>query len=207
MSEEMSFDDFQALYGPWRPLPPAEVASLFSGSGVQWWIGGGWAVDAAARVTRVHEDVDVVVLRHEFSDVRRRLSEFHLWEAESGALKPLAADEALREEVSQVWIRRDAYSPWLVDLLLTPTDGEDWLYKRDQRIRRPLASIGFVGDDGVNYLQPEIVLLFKAKLKRSKDEIDFEVLLPHLSAQGREFLAQALGDSEPGHPWLARLDR
>jgi hypothetical protein len=116
--------------------------------------------------------------------VRRRLPEFHLWEAESGARKPLAADEDLREEASQLWVRRDAYSHWLLDLLVTPTDGDDWLHKRAQRIRRALASIGFVVDDGLNYLQTEIVLLFKARLKRSKDEIDFDVLLPHLSAEG-----------------------
>jgi hypothetical protein len=80
--------------------------------------------------------------------------------------------------MSQLWVRRDAHSPWLVDLLLTLTDGNDWLYMRDQGIRRPLATIGFVVDDGVKYLQHEIVLLFKAKPKRSKDEIDFDVL-PH----------------------------
>jgi hypothetical protein len=62
-----------------------------------------------------------------------------------------------------------------------------------------------VGSDGLPYLKPEIVLLFKARLRRGKDEADFIGLLPHLSATGRAFLDAALRISEPDHPWLALL--
>jgi hypothetical protein len=64
----------------------------------------------------------------------------------------------------------------VVDLLLTPTDGESWVFKRNDAIRRPLDSVGWVAPDGVSYLRPEVVLLFKAKLGRPKDEADFRSL-------------------------------
>jgi hypothetical protein len=145
------------------------------------------------------------VLRDELPAVRRHLEGFHVWEAESGMLRPLPAGEPPREEVSQLWVRVDAYSPWVLDLLLTPTDGDDWLYKRDHRIRRPIDGIGFTGPDGIAYLRPEIVVLFKARLGRRKDDADFQLLLPHLSTADRMFLVEALRMTEPDHPWLATL--
>ncbi|MBJ7594913.1 MAG: hypothetical protein JF886_08635 [Candidatus Dormibacteraeota bacterium] len=186
-------------------MAPAHVASLFSASGFRWWIGGGWAVDAVTGVTRLHEDTDVVVLRDDLAAVRRHLHDFHFWEAESGILRPLPSGESPREEVSQLWLRDDAYSPWVLDLLLTPTSGDEWLYKRDRRSRRPLASIGFERPGGIAYFRPEILLLFKAKLDRPKDYADFQALLPHLTEAARTFLVDALDISEPEHPWLSEL--
>lgn len=46
-----------------------------------------------------------------------------------------------------------------------------------------------MGHDGISYQRPEIVRFFKARPKRAKDEVDFE-LLPHLSVEGRDFFAR-----------------
>lgn len=185
-------------------MRPAHVCDVFFECGFPWWIGGGWAVEAAGGHSRLHEDTDVLVLRRDLDRVRTYLAEYHLWQADSGWIAPLPLRGRLRDDTSQLWLRRNAHSPWELDLLLTPTDGDDWLYKRDARIRRPLNSIGFLADDGIPYLRPEIVLLFKAKLLREKDQADFDSLLPHLSAASREFLAGALIATLPRHPWLAQ---
>ncbi len=203
----MSFENFQALYGAWRPMAPRQVGELFAGCGFPWWIGGGWAVEAAGGRRRLHEDTDVVVLRRDVAQIRGCLGGYHVWQADSGSLKPLTRDGILGEEVSQLWLRRDAYSPWELDLLLTATDGDDWLYKRNNSVRRPLLDIGFTGADGLPYLKPEIVLLFKAKLRRDKDEADFDTLLPQLSSASRAFLSSALQTTLPAHRWLTRLRR
>ena len=59
--------------------------------------------------------------------------------------------------------------------------------------------------DGVPYLVPEIVLLFKAKSARDKDEADFRAVLPHLSETRRAWLAETLAQVHPGHHWLPDL--
>ena len=82
--------------------------------------------------------------------VRDWLADHHLWEAHRGALRPLRPGAALAPGPQQLWVRRNATSPWVVDLLLTPTDGETWVFKRNDRIRLPLESLGWVAPDGVS---------------------------------------------------------
>ena len=59
--------------------------------------------------------------------------------------------------------------------------------------------------DGIPYLQPEVVLLFKAKAVRPKDELDFAAVLPHLESSRRLWLRDALTLVHPGHAWLESL--
>ena len=111
----------------------------------------------------------------------------------------------MTEGCEQLWVRHDARSPWFMDILVTPSEKDEWLFKRDHRIRRPLAEIGRSGAGGVRYLRPEIVLLFKAKLLREKDQKDFEAFLPDLDIAAQRWLAEALAMAHPGHEWLAVL--
>lgn len=103
-------------------------------------------------------------------------------------------------------MRRDAESPWLLDLVLTPHRGRTWISVRDDRLRLPLGAATFVGPHGVRYLRPEVVLHRKARHQRAKDDRDFELVLPLLDPDGRAWLRHALELVHPGHPWLARLD-
>lgn len=60
--------------------------------------------------------------------------------------------------------------------------------------------------DGIPYLAPEIVLLFKAKSPKEKDEADFALTLPTLTPERIEWLLEALGIVHSKHRWTARLD-
>lgn len=204
---DLSPDEFEALYGEWRGLLPAEVARLFEFAPFPWWIAGGWAIEAASGVSRPHEDTDVVVLRRDLAALRDWLSDYHLWETHGGALRPLRPGGDLEPDREQLWVRRNARSPWLLDLLLTPTDEEWWLYKRDESVRLPLGEVGRTGPDGVPYLRPEIVLLFKAKLYRPKDNEDLRAMQSKLGPRELRWLLDALTNTLPGHPWLAEIVR
>ncbi|MGW2108683.1 hypothetical protein ACWCPL_19185, partial [Streptomyces sp. NPDC001948] len=59
--------------------------------------------------------------------------------------------------------------------------------------------------DGIPYLAPELVLLFKAKHARRKDQTDFDATVPHMTPAQRETLAGLLARVHPGHPWLTDL--
>jgi hypothetical protein len=110
----------------------------------------------------------------------------------------------LLEGCRQLWVRRDARSPWLFDLLLTPHEADTWISVRDDRIRRTLAESVFT-HDGIHYLRPEIVLHLKAKLNRSKDDSDFTAALSLLESDACTWLRSALKITNPDHPWLERL--
>ena len=59
--------------------------------------------------------------------------------------------------------------------------------------------------EGIPYGRPEVVLLYKAKHTRPKDDADFAATLPRLDGARRGWLADALELVHPGHRWLARL--
>jgi hypothetical protein len=55
---------------------------------------------------------------------------------------------------------------------------------------------------GVPVLCPAIVLLFKAKAPRPKDEADFRSVRGALGCERRHWLGDALRLCHPNHPWV-----
>jgi hypothetical protein len=197
---DMDEATFQALYGRWDPLSPGEVAELFAGFPVRWWVVGGRACRVGAPA-RHHEDTDVAVRRSDLDGLREALSGWHLWEAGSGALRPLLPGQPLTEGCHQFWVRRDAQHPWRLDLQLDPSN-QEWAFKRDTSIRVPWRrAVQTVS--GIPYLRPEIALLYKARHDRPKDRADLAAAV--LDADARAWLADTL-ERLGYHTW-ARLAR
>jgi len=200
-------------WGPWDPLSPQDVATLLSSLSVPWWISGGWAIDLfLGRQTRDHADLDVQFLRHDQQVVR---AAFAGWDVQAALPQPRSEDwpfrtweqgDELDPRIHDIWCRPGAGEPWCVQLMLADSEDGDWLFRRDPRIRRPVATIGCWSDDGLPYLAPEIQLLYKAKVpSRAKDEADFLQVAPHLAPERRQWLRASLAAVCPGHPWGAAL--
>jgi hypothetical protein len=85
-------------------------------------------------------------------------------------------------------------------------EGDTWICRRDETIRLPYSDIIQHSRDGIPYLVPELVLLFKAKNPRSKDQADFDATVPHMTAAQRETFAELLARVHPGHRWLDQFD-
>ncbi|MGH3447566.1 MAG: nucleotidyltransferase domain-containing protein [Nocardioidaceae bacterium] len=198
--------DFQRLYGPWAAFDPAEAMEFFNRTGITWWVAGGWAIQAFTGVGREHEDIDVCIFRRDLPLLRQAVGDaWHLWSAGAGMLRPVSEQfPEPHEESDQVWLRRHALAPWRADVPLNPDRAGDWVSRRDPDFSAPLEEVTFAMD-GVRYLKPEIVLAFKAKLARPKDEQDFAVAAPMLDDRARGWLADYLRRVEPGHPWSQRL--
>jgi hypothetical protein len=203
------FTDFEARYGRWSSLTPARTAALLAGYPGDWWVVGGWAIEAFTGVPREHEDIDVVVRRHDLAALRAHLRpRFHLWSIEEGAfrlLDPVEADVPVPDGFFQIWVRRDAFSPWVADLQVHPGEPGTWLNRRLPSMVLPLDQATWVDPAGVRYQNPEGVLLSKASHLRDKDQRDFDVTLPMLSPARRRWLRTLLLRTLPGHPWLAAL--
>jgi hypothetical protein len=198
--------DFYRWYGAWDALTPPQVEQRFDGLGVRWWIVGGWAVDAFTGVAREHEDIDVAFFRADLPAVLGRLSpELCVWSNLSGTLRPLRAVEDLLDGARQLWVRRDGDSPWLMDLAMTPHEGDTWISPRDPRIRAPFGDATFLAPDGIRYLRPELVLFMKARVARATDERDFATTVPRLDGPARTRLREAIELIYPGHRWLNAL--
>jgi hypothetical protein len=86
-----------------------------------------------------------------------------------------------------------------------PHDGDTWICRRDESIRLPFGEVIQHTPEGIPYLAPELVLLFKAKHTRPKDQADFDRAVPRLSGAQRARLASLLARVHPDHQWIARL--
>jgi hypothetical protein len=90
-------------------------------------------------------------------------------------------------------------TPWYV------AGGWAWICRQDASIRFPYDEIIQRTHDGIPYLTPELVLLFKAKHARQKDQADFDATLPRLTAAQRRTLGEFLTRVHPGHRWSAAV--
>jgi hypothetical protein len=198
---DLDEEAFQLLYGRWDPLEPNQVAELFSGASLRWYVAGGRAARMGAPA-RHHEDIDIVVRAEDLGQLREVLADWHLWEANSGSLRPLLPRVAISEGCQGLWARRNSRGPWQIDLLLDRS-GDEWVFKRDERIRLPWEhALHMV--DGISYLRPEIALLHKAHLDRPKDRGDLAVA--QLDTDARAWLAQTL-EQLGHHSWAQRVVR
>ena len=111
----------------------------------------------------------------------------------------------LPEPDCQIWVRREASAPWVMDVPVTPDVDGLWQNKRLPDHVVPLDDATWVTDDGVRVLNPEIVLLFKSTNGRPKDRRDLDRTLPSLSAAQVSWLNDAIRELRADHPWLAEL--
>jgi hypothetical protein len=186
--------------GAWDPLSPGAAARLLAGCPARWWIAGGWAIDLlAGRATRPHGDLDVLVLRADQHLVRRHLWEWDLQAADPpGHLRRWPVGETLPAAVHDIWCRLHPSAPWSLQLMLDDTDGDDWVYRRDRRIRRPIGSLaGRASTPDMPVLSAEVQLLYKSRTPRPKDESDLALALPLLTSGERAWLDQALRLTAP----------
>ncbi|WP_214412272.1 nucleotidyltransferase domain-containing protein [Sphaerisporangium fuscum] len=194
-------------WGAWEHAPPSEVAAFFSVPRDPWWIAGGYAIElAVGRRFREHADIDVLLLRRDQLAAQRALAGWEWWAADPpGVLRPWVLDEILPVTVHDIWCRPGPEEPWRVQIMLDESDGEEWVSRRDARVRRPIDRLGLVTADGVPYLAPEVQLFYKAKRPRGKDEQDFTETLPLLDGGRRRWLAHAVRLVYGEHAWLDRL--
>ncbi|WP_350353355.1 hypothetical protein ABS642_10815 [Microbacterium sp. A8/3-1] len=202
----MDHDESFRLHGRWLSRTVADVVELFRGYSGQWWIAGGWAIEAFTNIARPHSDIDPSIPRSDTSLFRAHFHErYDIWVADQGSLRPLEGlSGGVPLSCNNLWLRASQSKLWEYDLLLMDAGPAGWFYKRDPRVRLPFDQILWT-KDGVRYLRPEVQLLFKAPGLRRQDQLDFDAALPLLDAPARHWLRTALQTAHPEHPWANAL--
>jgi hypothetical protein len=184
---------------------PASVAAVMAGVDVSWAIAGGWAIDLwLGEQTRDHHDVEVIVPRRDEQIVLGALSEH--WELY--ALDPPGSGwrpwngTPIAAPAFQLQARAASGE---FDLFTEDIDDDRWRFRRDHRITAPATDVIVPSASGIPVVRPDIQLLYMAKSEEPKNERDFDVALPRLTADAVHWLCDALKITLPGHRWLARL--
>lgn len=186
----------------WRP---EQVAVRLDGVVAPWCIAAGWALDLfRGEQSRSHGDLEISVPAAGFPEIRHRFPEYVFDAVGSGRVWPEAGAEELAA-THQTWLRDPTSGQFLFDVFREPHEGGTWICRRDERLRLPYDAIIERTPDGVPYLVPELVLLFKAKAPRPKDQADFDGVLPLLGRARRDVLGGWLELVHPEHPWLPEL--
>ncbi len=199
-------DEFDRWYGAWEPLDPTTIAAFMDGFDRPWWVIGGWSIEAFTGVSRHHEDMDISILSTDAEAFRLFLGDrWTPWNVDDSWFRPFDSRFVDVREDSQVWVRRNALSPWVLDVPFTPATDGRWTNKRLREHTEELDDVTWVGPDGLRYAKPEVSLMFKAAQARDKDRRDAEVALPMLDPEARRWLRDTVARMNPEHPWVAEL--
>jgi hypothetical protein len=182
--------------------------TLFADYPARYWIAGGWALDLFAdRVRRTHSDVDVLVLARDLHHVATTFTDPRpmVENPNTGDLRPWEPGEQLTPGPHVLAFPDDLF-PAPVRIILAASDGDEWVYHRGRgTLRKPLDEITLTTADGLPYLAPEIVLLFKSRSDRPKDTEDFNDVAALLDVPRRTWLHDHIEPRCPDHAWLGAL--
>ena len=169
-----------------------------------WRVSAGWAIDLfLGGERREHDDLELAVPADRFDEVAAALGELDFHVVTRGLAAPVAESAELLETIHQTWGLDRAANRWRVDIFREPFDDDGWVARRDKAIRLPYSELIEHTSDGIPYERPEVVLLFKAKHSRPKDEADLAAVLPPYRLERRALLADWIERVHPDHFWLA----
>jgi hypothetical protein len=195
---------FEPDLDAWEAWRPEEAARRLTGVEAPWYVAGGWALDLfLGGQRREHEDLEIGVPRERFGEFAAALGDVDLFVAGSDGLWPLT--ETAMATHHQTWVRERATGKWRLDIFREQSEGDTWICRRDDRIRMPYRDLIRRSSEGIPFARPEVILLFKAKVARPKDEDDLAAVLPHLSEAARQWMIEALEMVHPGHAWMERV--
>lgn len=170
----------------------------------EFWIAGGCAIDLyLQRSTREHHDMDIALTQSLTAAQEYTIGE--VYQLEERFVKNEEAADGWTERYLTGIPRSRHLFPRLDLFIICVTEGV-WNFRNNSAIRRPIELIG-QNLDGVPFIAPEVVLLYKATRRNSADDADFVTACSRLNSEPRRWLAQNLQNLDSAHPWLALLSK
>jgi len=195
---------------------PKRAMQIMSGYNKPWYVAGGWALDLyIGRERRPHYDLDIATYREDQLTLQQHFAGHHLqkYTGPDGAeyLETWAPGELLVLPDFQIVLEKNEEGYAAVELLLNESQGDEWIWRKNQEVRYPKAQAGITSSEGIPFLSPEIVLLFKSQhvwggnVNELKDQRDFAELLDILEFERRTWLKTTLETHYPDHKWISQL--
>jgi hypothetical protein len=191
----------------WNPLSVTEVMRLLANAPFAWGLAGGYAIEQfVGEPIRSHGDIDAVVFRDNQLLLQTWLQEWSLYAADPpGELREWRTGEYLPPGINDVWGHRENLQYWQIQFMFMEVTGNTWYSKRS-RLVHGLRDDLIVQYGGVPCVRVEVLLLFKSKRHRPKDDADLQKCLPKMSPSAKQWLSRHLRVSYPeGHSWQSFL--
>jgi hypothetical protein len=187
-----------------------EVANLMRGFKGPWFVSGGWAIDLfLEKETRQHADIEIGIYRRDQQELWRHLPDWNFEKAirtsQGGEWIAWREGEELILPIHQIKATCSHAVCKEFEFFLNEHTGTHWISRRHPGLMRAADGVAMISFLDIPILSPEIQLLFKAKQIRSKDQADFELSIPRLNPARIQWLAAALQEYHPEHPWLQSL--
>lgn len=180
------------------------IKELMAGFDKPWFIAGGWAIDLfIGRETREHQDIEIAIFRKDQLHIKEYLKGWDFKKVVNGKYETWNGD-FLELPLHEMHAGNPQNGECL-EVLLNEADKANWLFRRDPAICFPYDFVGEISEEGIPYLKPEIVLLYKVKDTRVKDHEDFLAVKGYFNHSQKRWLKEAIQVHTPGHPWLEEL--
>lgn len=199
---------------------------------VQWCFCGGWALDLfMGEETRPHKDLDIMI----FSEDLKKSVQFMRekgWRVEAPTRQgflPVDVENYDDFEYDNLWCMNENYpmdylkvdeqgscifyqydreiqeNVDFIEILLNIHEDGSFVYRRNPAIRLNVEK-AFYEHEGLPFLAPEIVLLYKSKYLSEDNQSDFEVVSSKMTSDQRVWLMDALVlEYGSDHPWVEAL--
>jgi len=188
------------------PDPPLKVAAIMRDFKPSWFVAGGWAIDLyLGKITRPHEDIEIAIFRQDQDALHDYLDAWVWQKVVNGERSVWHRGELLEPPIHELYCLNETADPKQFEVLLNESNENEWVYRRNEKVRRSLAKCQLTSGAGVKFLCPEVVLLYKSKRPRAKDERDLAAVVNHLEEERREWLRNSIAACEPEHHWLQSL--
>jgi hypothetical protein len=185
---------------------PQKIAALMQNFQSDWFIAGGWAIDLyLGEISRPHDDIEIAVFRRDQIALQNYLNDWFLQKINHSEPSIWNRNEFLELPVHEIHCFYENGDPQNFEVLLNESNAENWIYRRNKRVTKLLTKLCLTTDSGIKFLRSEIVLLYKSKNPRAKDEQDFESVVKRLDVEGKKWLSNALEICDSKHHWLQKL--
>ena len=165
-----------------------------------WMIAGGWAIDLFLnRETREHSDLEIAIPRNQQQLLYAYLKDWKLQYVISGQLTDWPEGLVLQLPIHEI---HGFSAENRIEVLLNEIEGDAWRFRRDQSITYPADKVWVRSKSGIPILCPEIVLLYKAKNFREKDQADLLSAVAHLGLSTLQWLRASIVQAHGSdHSW------